>query len=99
VPPEPLTRLIDLCERYTMPIVEAQARRLRALLAEGLEKERELARALALLEACGARPSAARVQVELGTLRGDTGLVAEGMATLESLGDLDQLERIAARGS
>jgi hypothetical protein len=97
-PLEPVTRLIDVAARASMPIVEAQARRLRGLLTGGPDRELDLALALEAFVACAVPPSVARVQIELGKIRGDQALVAQGIGTLERLGDLEQLERIMVRG-
>ena len=40
-------------------------------------------------------PYVGRLQIELGTLTGDRPLTERGIAVLEDLGDVDQLERIA----
>jgi hypothetical protein len=42
-----------------------------------------------------ALPFVGRTQTELGILRGDAGLIDEGMAQLEAIGDLRQLEQVA----
>ena len=83
--------------RYTEPrgiqLVAAQARRALSLAtadAAGLRA------ALAEFDAMGAVPYAARVRTELGVLTEDAALVAEGRIALETIGDLDQLGRMAA---
>jgi class 3 adenylate cyclase len=77
-----------------VPLIEAEARR-------GLGLARadrvELERAQAIFERIGAVPGAARVRCELGLLTGDEASYAAGAAELERLGDIDQLERYAAR--
>ncbi len=52
-----------------------------------------LDRAVELFEACGARPALGRSLVERGMMTGNTAEVTAGRAILESLGDVEQLER------
>ncbi|MEO6349955.1 MAG: hypothetical protein ABIP53_04815, partial [Candidatus Limnocylindrales bacterium] len=71
-------------------LVEAQARRCLALAAHDIA---ELHMALDLAERCGAMPLAARIRCELGLMSGDREMYAAGAGALESIGDIDQLER------
>jgi hypothetical protein len=45
----------------------------------------------------GARPFVARVTAELGEVRGEGGLIDQGLSMLESMGDIDQVERVILR--
>jgi len=94
--PVPMETVVSLTEF-------AAARGLRPLEAQGLRAQglaaRDaalLSRALEIYEACKAVPRAAVVAVELGRLRGDPALVERGLSALESLGDLDALERLGS---
>jgi hypothetical protein len=49
-----------------------------------------------MFRAFGAWPMVGRVEVELGQLTDDAALTASGTATLEQLGDIEQLARYAA---
>lgn len=82
---------------------EARARDQRLLLAQVLRargiQERDAANlreALALFEGFEAQPLVARTQVELGQIVDDPDMVAAGTATLDALGDVTQLGRLAA---
>jgi hypothetical protein len=68
-----------------------------ALRVRGLQDgtEPDLQSALAIFEEIQSVPYVGRLQVELGTLTGDRPLTERGIAVLEDLGDVDQLERIA----
>jgi class 3 adenylate cyclase len=78
----------------SLDLVEAQARR-----AVGVARadEAALRRALELFEAIGAGAYVPRVEAELGLLTGNVDLFERGAAGLERLGDVAQLERVAAR--
>jgi hypothetical protein len=77
-------------------LLEAQARR---ALGIAVRDPAELARALEIFEKAGAAPYAARVRCERALLTSDRSELEAGMRVLESLGDLDQLARVArARG-
>ncbi len=89
-----LEGLIAYVEPRGIRLVEAQARRALGLAMADAD---ELRRALDLFESMAAVPYAARAQVELGELSGDPQLIAVGIARLETLGDVDQLGRIAER--
>lgn len=94
---EPTLRdLLDYLEPRGVRLVAAQTRR-----ALGLRTDDpgELRRALDEFELMGARPYVARVQTELGALVGDAALGAVGERELETLGDIDQLERVEQRRS
>ncbi len=84
---------------YALPrnirIVEAAARRAAGVVRRD---DQELSAALELYRAMGARPNIARVEAELGLLRGADDLVSPAVAALERIGDLEQAGRVAARG-
>ncbi len=94
VPAAAIERLIDRGTTAGMRVVEAQARRLRGILASD---EPELERSLALFETIGARRYAARVRAELGLVRRDPALMEPALAELDRMGELEQLERFEAR--
>jgi len=60
--------------------------------------EAALRAALAVFEQAGARPTIARLHVELGRLSGDAELVETGLGALRKLGDLDQFDRYGRAG-
>ena len=43
-----------------------------------------------------ARPSVARVEAELGLLRGDSALIGRAIDELEAIGDVEHAARVAA---
>jgi len=94
VPEHTLQAWADRAFTEGTPLVEAEARRGLALL-HG--EEAQAVRAIELFEQCSAKASTARVRCELGLLTGDENIFRAGAAILESLGDVDQLERFAAR--
>jgi len=94
IDPIVLQALIAHVDPRGIRLVGAQARRALGL---ATQEPAELNVALAEFEGMGAVPYAARVQVELGELTGDSGLIASGTARLQALGDVDQLARIEAR--
>lgn len=77
-----------------LQLLAAQARRAIGVLEQS---EGELRRSLEIFRSMGARPFAARATTELGEVRGEDGLIDEGMSMLEAVGDLDQAERVARR--
>ena len=85
--------LIKYADGRGLRLVAAAARRLRGL--QGRRAD-DLAEALAMFEAMGARPLVGRVRTELGLQTGDAALVDQGLDELESLGDLEQSARVAA---
>jgi class 3 adenylate cyclase len=107
-----MERVLSLCvdRRQQMPpsvldvlIEEAMKRKQRLLLAQALRARgvqrgdaASLQVALGMFRAFGAWPMVGRVEVELGQLTDDAALTASGTATLEQLGDIEQLARYAA---
>jgi hypothetical protein len=87
-----LQRWMDLAIARHMPLLEASARRAIGVANGDADA---LRRSLELFESSRAVPLAARVRCELGSMTGDDELVRSGTAALESLGDVDQLERYA----
>ena len=75
-------------------LVQAQLERARGLLHGDPQR---LASALEILEQAGARPGIARIQCELGKLTGVNALIEAGEQSLRAVGDVDQLDRYAAR--
>jgi hypothetical protein len=76
------------------PLLRAGVDRLTGLAEQD---EEALVRALTAFEHAGTRPAAARVRAELGTLRGDRGLVDDALRVLEGIGDVRHLERVERR--
>jgi tetratricopeptide (TPR) repeat protein len=93
IPLEPLDNLLVAARSRGQLLLTAQLLRARGVQQSAPDDLRE---ALAAYRRFKARPLAARVEVELGQLVGDAGMVASGTATLEALGDVAQLARIAA---
>ncbi|MCA1683150.1 MAG: AAA family ATPase [Actinobacteria bacterium] len=78
--------------------LEAQARRALGLaLGQADGAARELERAMAMFDAMGAIPYAARVRCELGSLVGDADQLAAGMRALGAIGDVEQIARYERR--
>jgi hypothetical protein len=94
VPSDAIAALVAHAERAGMRVVEAQARRLLGVLTDD---GAELERSLALFETIGADRYAARARAELGLVGGDSRLVDAGLAALDRMGEVAQLERIEAR--
>jgi hypothetical protein len=92
IPDEVLETLISEARRRDQRSLLAQALRARGVAARS---EIHLSEALDLFRSFGARPMAARAEVELGIVTGDAALLASGMAALEALGDIAHLGRIA----
>jgi class 3 adenylate cyclase len=92
---EALDSIVEIANRGGLRPLEAQARR-----ARGVQEAREddLRASLRLFEEMASVPHIGRVEIELGQLVGDQTLVASGLARLESLGDLDQLDRVRKSG-
>jgi class 3 adenylate cyclase len=94
--PEALRPIVECAAADGLRLLEAQARR---ALGIAVRDPAELARALEIFEKAGAAPYAARVRCERALLTSDRSELEAGMRVLESLGDLDQLARVArARG-
>jgi hypothetical protein len=87
---EVLTELLDYVSVRDLRFLEAHTRRAIGVLHHRPEFLRE---ALTGFEAMHARPFIARVKTELGMLERDQAVVDEGLAELERMGDLDQMER------
>jgi hypothetical protein len=93
IPPDDIERLLTEARARRQRLLLAQVLRARGVQSQGPDDLRE---ALDLFRAFGARPLVARAEIELGQLLGDRELEASGIATLEALGDLGQLGRVAA---
>ena len=87
---ETLRRMADFTEVHEYRLLEAQARRGLGLIDRD---ERQLDRALELLEHAGAVPGVARVRSERALITGNQDQLSQGLRLLEQLGDLDQLSR------
>ncbi|MBA3779087.1 MAG: AAA family ATPase [Chloroflexi bacterium] len=111
--PERFSRAFGLCVDRLQPLEQQRLERwlrramhdqtailegeVRRALAVARDDAAEAERALAIFDRCAAAPHAARVRCDIGIATGNEALFNEGMRALESLGDLDQLERYAAR--
>jgi class 3 adenylate cyclase len=93
VPEEILTSLAEYGAGRELRFLEALARRGLGVLHGRTD---ELGEALAMFESIRSRPFVARVQAELGRATGDSRLVDEGLAELEQLGDVAQIERMVS---
>ena len=92
IPEEMLTTLAEYGAGRQLQFLEALARRGLGVLHGRADELRE---ALAMFRSMRARPFVARAQAELGRATGDARLVDEGLAELEHLGDVAQIERMA----
>jgi hypothetical protein len=111
--PERYATAIRLCNDHSVPIdehalsqwvqravgeetaiLELEARRALAIVRGDAEEARH---ALEIAERCGAVPVIARLRCEIGLMTGDHLLYEAGAKVLESLGDIDQLERYESR--
>jgi class 3 adenylate cyclase len=90
---EVLTQLLNYVSVRDLRFLEAHTRRAIGVLYHRPELLRE---ALTGFEAMHAQPFVARVKAELGLLERDRAVVDEGLAELEQIGDLDQMERVTA---
>jgi hypothetical protein len=91
-----LEAIVAYAEPRNIRIVVAAARRALGLLRGDIA---DLAAALELYRAMGARPFIARAEAEIGTLSGDTALVRSAIGMLEEIGDLEQARRVAGEAS
>jgi len=87
---EVLLRIVEFAQAHEYRLLEAQARRGLGLIDHD---EGQFARALILLEACGAVPGVARVKAEHALLTRNRESFEKALDVLEHLGDLDQLQR------
>jgi hypothetical protein len=92
IPLEGLDKLLAEARSRGQRLLAAQLLRARGIQARDAANLRE---ALDMFRGFGAAPLVARTEVELGQLVDDAELVASGTATLEALGDLAHLSRIA----
>ena len=93
IPAEALDNLIGEMRARDQRLLLAQLLRARGVQARSADDLRE---ALDLFRSFHARPSIARAEVELGQLSGDSALETSGIRTLETLGDVGQLGRVAS---
>jgi class 3 adenylate cyclase/tetratricopeptide (TPR) repeat protein len=80
--------------RLNVPLLEAQIRRARGL---ALRDEAELTAAIAIWEHRSALPALCRARAERGLIRGDSVEMEAGLGLLKKLGDVNYLDRFAAR--
>jgi hypothetical protein len=88
-----LTQLLDYASVRDLRFLEAHARRAIGVLYGRPELLREARMAF---ETMHAQPFVARLKTELGLLVGDQALADAGLAELERIGDVDQMERVIA---
>jgi tetratricopeptide (TPR) repeat protein len=90
IQPDVLARYLSLGTASGAVILEAQARRLLAIMSGDAG---EAARAREIFGRIRAAPYEARALCEFALLTRDESALREGMAALESVGDIDQMER------
>ena len=90
--PALLEEIATYAEPRHLRIVEAAARRALGVLRGDPE---QLEAALELYRWMGARPFVARLEAEIGLLKGDAGPVGSAISSLEQIGDLEHATRIA----
>jgi class 3 adenylate cyclase len=90
LPEADLRRIADGARAVGCRLLEAQAHRALGLV---LEDAGGLRTALAIVEEAGARPSSARIRIELGELSGDEAAIEAGRGELAALGVVDRLAR------
>jgi class 3 adenylate cyclase len=96
IPLDALDRMISEMRRRDQLLLLAQVLRARGVMAGDPDAFRE---ALGLFRGFGSLPMIARVEIEIGSLVGDPNLMSSGLASLERLGDVAQLNRSRAVAS
>jgi class 3 adenylate cyclase/tetratricopeptide (TPR) repeat protein len=94
IPQSVLDGGLEKAIRIGAPLLEAQVRRARGL---AMRDPSELAQAIAIWEPRGALPALGRARAERGLIRGDNAETDAGLAILKKLGDVDYLDKFAAR--
>jgi tetratricopeptide (TPR) repeat protein len=89
-----LDAVLEKAVRTRVPLVEGQARRARAL---ALRDPSEMSAAIEIWERIGAVPHLGRSKAERGLLDGDAAETEAGLAILKKLGDMNYVDRFAAR--
>jgi predicted ATPase/class 3 adenylate cyclase len=92
--PDVLQTILEGAEKAGCRMLEAEIRRALGL---ALGDPEELRTALAVFESSDARPQMARVQIELGRLVHDEGLVQVGLDGLMALNDREHRSRVEAQ--
>jgi tetratricopeptide (TPR) repeat protein len=94
LPPNLLPALLERAVEQKIPLLEAQIRR-----AMGLANRdpAELTAAIAIWEPVGALPNFGRARAERGLYSGDQSETEAGLAILKKLGDVNYVDRFAAR--
>jgi hypothetical protein len=85
---------LDKAVRLKVPLLEAAVRRARGL---ALRDEAELTAAIAIWEPRSALPGLGRARAERGLIRGDSVETEAGLGLLKKVGDVNYLDRFAAR--
>jgi hypothetical protein len=85
-----LDGVLEKAVRTRVPLVEAQARRARAL---AYRDASEMSTAIEIWERCGALPQLGRGKAERGLLNGDSAETDAGLAMLKKLGDVNYVDR------
>src|SRR5438128_11041064 len=81
-------------ERSGFPLLEAQVLRARALARNDAA---DMSAAIAMWERMGAQPQLGRARAECGLIAGDAAETEAGLAMLKKLGDVNYVDRFAAR--
>jgi len=91
---EVVAALLARAQEQKLPLLEAQTRR-----AAGLAKRdpAELSAAIVIWERAGALPNLGRARAERGLVTGDQAETDAGLAILKKLGDMNYVDRFAAR--
>jgi hypothetical protein len=94
ISPEVVTALLARAKDQRLPLLEAQTRR-----AAGLANRdpRDLSAAIVTWERAGALSNLGRARAERGLLIGDQAETDAGLAILKRLGDVNYVDRFAAR--
>ena len=94
IPKEVLEQGLERAARVRFPLLEAQIRRARGL---AYGDATELSRAIEIWERSGVVPQLGRAKAERGLINGDAAETDAGLAILKKLGDVDYVDRFAAR--
>jgi len=94
LPQHVLDSILERAERFKIPILAGQARRVRALAAQDVG---EMSLAVDIFEGLGAVPQLGRARAERGLLSHEAAETDAGLAILKKLGDANYVDRFTAR--
>ena len=94
ISPEVVAALLDRAKEQKLPLLEAQTRRVAGL---ANRDPAQLSSAIVIWERAGALPNLGRGRAERGLLTGDQAETDSGLAILKKLGDVNYVDRFAAR--